>query len=139
MSRLHQPSGLNTHFPMQHHSLTVNTAWKTANAIFSNGCYEEGEIVASRKTGSGVDRQYSPVTGSAPCQDAAAVCCWNRGKKTKKKTPENAVFLPKRKTLLYNHFLSQLQYCRDIHYTQMSDILIMLRGLQFHHNLMWEI
>lgn len=34
---------------MQHHSLTVNTAWKTANAIFSNGCYEEGEIVASRK------------------------------------------------------------------------------------------
>lgn len=59
MSRLHQPSGLNTHFPMQHHSLTVNTAWKTANAIFSNGCYEEGEIVASRKTGSGVDRQCS--------------------------------------------------------------------------------
>lgn len=80
---LHQPSGLNTHFPMQHHSLTVNTAWKTANAIFSNGCYEEGEIVASRKTGSGVDRQYSPVTGSAPCQDAAAVCCWIRGKKNK--------------------------------------------------------
>lgn len=34
---------------MQHHSLTVNTAWKTANAIFSNGCYEEGEIVASCK------------------------------------------------------------------------------------------
>lgn len=41
--------------------------------------------------------------------------------------------------LLYNRFLSQLRYCRDIHYTQMNDILIMMRGLQFHHNLMWEI
>lgn len=35
----------NTHFPMQRHSLIVNTTWKTADAIFSNGCYEEGEIV----------------------------------------------------------------------------------------------
>lgn len=126
---------------MQHHSLTVNTAWKTANAIFSNGCYEEGEIVASRKTGSGVDRQCS-----LRLQDQRRVRMLLQSavglgeKKTKKKkTPENAVFLPKRKTSLYNHFLSQLQYCRDIHYTQMSDILIMLRGLQFHHNLMWEI
>lgn len=41
--------------------------------------------------------------------------------------------------LLYNWFLSQLQYCRDIRYHQMNDILMMIRGLQFHHNLMWEI
>lgn len=45
-------------FPMQHHSLIVNTTWKTAHAIFSNGCYEEDKIVVWRKTGSRCDTWY---------------------------------------------------------------------------------
>lgn len=48
-------------------------------------------------------------------------------------------FLCLKDILLCNRFLSQLQYCRDIHYTQMNVTLVMIRELQFHHNLMWEI
>lgn len=117
---------------MQRHSLIVNTAWKTANAIFSNGCYEESKIGGWRQ----LDQVWYSVLSGYRIFIVSRVCCSTQFDKT---LIWNAAFFADETFLLHNGFLSQLENCRDIHYTQMNDILIMIRGLRFHHNLMWEI
>lgn len=63
--------------------------------------------------------------------------------KTNQKNPkkindsENLHFISKKSYI--TSFSLSLPYCRDIHSPPMSDILITLRGPQFHHSLMWEI
>lgn len=81
------------------------------------------------------DTQYSLVLGSSLCHESDTLFDRN---------PWSEVqlfffFICLKDIWLYNRFLFQFQYCRDIHFTPMNDILIMIRGLQFHHSLMWEI